>query len=277
MAHEHALGDREAAELWFAFGSELVYVSDIDASIDALERSIVLFRELGDIEAHARALVVLQGPRWAEAGREAGEACTEEARALLEPLGPSEALAFALVRVAHNQMVDRRREAARATLAQARHIVEQIGGAETAWRVGMLVGAVEVVMGDAELGVELLRASVGAAEETGAHQSVSTALGMLGSGAGEARRYCDAIPALERGVSFGLAVDDDGNVAYNLAWLARIAFEQCRWDDAAEYAERALAYPDRLGIHTVSARSAIGRTRVRRGDPGALDVLAEVL
>ena len=140
----------------------------------------------------------------------------------------------------------------------------------------MLDGTVEVVMGDHDLGVELLQASVRDAESMGANQFVSTALGMLGSGGGEARRYRAAIPALERGVSVALAVDDDGNAAYNLAWLARVAFEQCRWDDAVDHAERALTYPGGDGIHTVTARSVIGRTRVRRGDPGALDVLTEI-
>ena len=104
----------------------MVYVGEDRASIAALERSIALFRKLGDVEAHGRALVVLQSPRWAEDGRAAGEACTEEALALLEPLGPSEALAFALVRVAHNQMIDRRRDRAREALDRARHWARKV-------------------------------------------------------------------------------------------------------------------------------------------------------
>ena len=257
----------------------MVFVSDVaevDASIAALERSIALYRELEDLEAEARALVVLQNPVWIKDGRAAGWACTQMALALLEPVGPSEALAFALVRIGHNEMIDRRRERAREILDRARHIAEHIGSAEIAWRVDMLIGTVEVVMGDPERGVELLQASVRDAESIGERQFVSSALGMLGSGGGEARKYREALPALHQGVSVGLAVDDDMNVAYNLAWLARVAFEQCRWDDAVDHAEQALAYNDPDGVSAVTARSVIGRTRVRRGDPGALDPLAEI-
>jgi DNA-binding CsgD family transcriptional regulator len=83
---------------------------------------------------------------------------------------------------------------------------------------------------------------------------------------------------LEKGVEHGLAVDQDYLVAYCRAWLARIALEQGRWDDAVNYVElvdRATAY--RKGIAILTGVSALGRVRVRRGDPGGISLLDEMV
>jgi ATP/maltotriose-dependent transcriptional regulator MalT len=106
---------------------------------------------------------------------------------------------------------------------------------------------------------------------------VALGLSMLGSGGGEARIYEAAMPALERGVEQGLATDEDYSVAYNRSWLARIAFEQGRWDDAVTYADLVeRTTQQREGIALITAMSALGRVRVRRGDPGGLGLLEEL-
>jgi DNA-binding CsgD family transcriptional regulator len=67
-------------------------------------------------------------------------------------------------------------------------------------------------------------------------------------------------------------------VAYDRAWLARIAFEQGRWDEAVEYAELVdRTSLSRTGISVLTARGALGRVRVRRGDPGGREVLEDAI
>jgi ATP/maltotriose-dependent transcriptional regulator MalT len=60
--------------------------------------------------------------------------------------------------------------------------------------------------------------------------------------------------------------------------LARVAFEQGRWDDAIRFAEIVdRTAISRRGIALVTARGALGRVQVRRGDPDAQVRLQEVL
>jgi DNA-binding CsgD family transcriptional regulator len=105
------------------------------------------------------------------------------------------------------------------------------------------------------------------------------ALEMLGSGGGEARLYPEALGALARGIEEGLRIDEDYLVAYNRSWMARIALEQGRWDAAASYAEQVLTgrRAGRGSISPVTALGALGRVRVRRGDPGGREALEEAL
>jgi DNA-binding CsgD family transcriptional regulator len=57
-----------------------------------------------------------------------------------------------------------------------------------------------------------------------------------------------------------------------------VAFEQGRYDDASRYAEASLSTTSHTdGIPGVTARCALGRVRVRRGDPGGSSVLDDVI
>lgn len=70
----------------------------------------------------------------------------------------------------------------------------------------------------------------------------------------------------------------DFSMSYSQAWLARVLFEQGRWDEAVDYAEQALAMttgPE--SIASVTASGVLGRVRVRRGDPGGADLLEGAL
>lgn len=277
LAHERLLGVERAADLWFCLGRELTWIDDPLSAVEALQRSITLHEQIGDVEAQARALVALQSPLWEVEGQAAGHACTQRALELLTSRGPSEALALTWTRIAHDHMIAREREPASDAIAEAGAIAEQVGSRSMLWYAEMLRGTVEIVMGNPELGVEILEESVRTAEAMDEYRLLGTALGMLGTGGGEARRYAAAIPALERGVEHGIATDNDYEVAYNRAWLARIAFEKGSWDDAVDHAERALNMPRSDGITAPTADSVIGRVRVRRGDPGGAERLDEVL
>ena len=56
---------------------------------------------------------------------------------------------------------------------------------------------------------------------------------LLGSGAGEVRRYAEAERWLRETVASCTERDIDTLRSYSLAWLARIEFEQGRWPQQA--------------------------------------------
>jgi DNA-binding CsgD family transcriptional regulator len=61
------------------------------------------------------------------------------------------------------------------------------------------------------------------------------------------------------------------------AWLALTHMFQGRWDEASTICAELLAQPNLAAISRIMALVALGRIRVRRGDPGARDALDEAL
>lgn len=277
LDHVDELGPDRTAELRVKLGVELRVLDEPGAAEMELRLAVDHYRESGQVELLADALGQLQGALWNLRRFDEGWQAMEEAITLLRPQGPSEALGMTLYRIAHHHMLARHGQLAFMHIEEARQIADEIDSDELDWLVLMMTGCIHIVVGDAQRGMELLRESVERAEALDDPGLLAIGLGMLGSGGGEARRYEAAIPALERGVEQGLATDSDYSVAYNRSWLARISFEQGRWDDAVDYADLVdRTTLQREGVAYITAMSALGRARVRRGDPGGLALLEKM-
>ncbi len=142
----------------------------------------------------------------------------------------------------------------------------------------LVAACIRVVGADPDGGIDqLLRMRQRAAAEGRVSDEIIL-LHMVGSGGGEARRYDVAIPALEEAVRLGVRNDEDFSANYARSWLARVAFEQGRWSDATALAEEVATLAVRRdGIAVMTAAGALGRVRVRRGDPGGSAVLEDLL
>lgn len=271
------LGADRTAEVRVKLGVELRVLNEPDAAEIELRLAGDHYRETGQVEELAEALGHLQGALWNLRRFDEGWQATDEAITLLRPQGPSEALGMTEYRMAHHHMLARHGQLAFRHIEEARQIADEIDSDALDWLVLMMTGCIHIVLGDTHEGIRLLRESVERAEVLDDPHLLAIGLGMLGAGGGEARHYAAGIPALERGVEQGLATDEDYVVAYNRSWLARIAFEQGRWDDAVTYAdlvERTTRQKE--GIADITAMSALGRVRVRRGDPGGLALLEKM-
>lgn len=277
LDHADDLDADRIAELRTKLGVELRLLDESDAGETELRLAIDHYRQSGDVEALADALGQLQGILWNLRRFDEGWEAMDEAITLLRSHGPSETLGMTLYRIAHHHMLARHGDLAFTHIEEARQVADEIESEELDWLVLMMTGCIHIVVGDADEGIRLLGESVEKAEAIDDPRLLATGLSMLGSGGGEARRYEVAIPALERGVEQGLATDADYSVAYNRSWLARIAFEQGRWDDAVEIADLVdRTTLQREGIAYITAMSALGRVRVRRGDPGGLVLLEQM-
>jgi DNA-binding CsgD family transcriptional regulator len=171
-------------------------------------------------------------------------------------------------------MLARHGSEGRRALETARTIAGDDVTDDLAWDMDMIDSTLAIVMGDAQQGVSGLARLLQSAKRLEDSGRVAVALSMLGSGGGEARFYRDAVAALEESIVHGLAHDEDYSVAYSRSWLARISHEQGRWNEAVDYAELvAGTVTHSEGIAHLTAMSALGRVRVRRGDPGAIPLL----
>ncbi len=272
IALEHAAGlsGDEVADLQLRLAWELYIINRPAESVDLTEAAVAHFRAGSDEEALGRALTMHSRALW-NVDPELAQAVEREAIELLSGRPPGEALAFALYYSAHLHMLSRHYAP---SVADARRCIEvslQIGS-ERNHRLGLLtLGTAELVMGDADRGIALIEEAMARADAAGDYRLRVVGLGMLGSGSGEIRRYAEAIEWIDQLMAMSERYDEDYNVSYLTAWRARIAFEQGRWEEATRLAEEVPRGGAR--INGTTALGALGRVRVRRGDPGATEVL----
>lgn len=269
--------DEEAA-MRVELANELGIIDRRPEALEHIDRALEHYRSSGDELSLARTLIPDTGARWRFEDAARFRRGIGEALDVLQRIGPSRDLTRAYIASAYQYMLARRHRAASVDLLEARKTATESGTTDLTWMIRLLEGTVALVVGDTDAGVRILHEVSRQAEVERRRDDETLALMMLGSGGGEVRLYDEAIPALERAVGHGLSVDQDYLVAYCRAWLGRVALEQGRWDDAVEYAElvdRATAY--RKGIAILTGLSSLGRVRARRGDPGAVKLLEEMV
>jgi len=219
--------------------------------------------------AHSRAI-------WLAGRTEASNTEARKSLQILEPLGDSEELALSLRLCAHNEMLDRHYQTGMDYCRRAVDVAKRIGFAtHHAWAI-LTMGTLELINDNVDKGIRLIEESIELGKKAGAPRVEAVAYGMLGSGGGEVRVYERAMQWLDRDIELGSAQDEDYGVAYSKAWKARIKCEQGQWDEAVALAEEVAQYnPSVALISPVTALGALGRVRVRRGDPGAEKALRE--
>ncbi|MGH8946409.1 MAG: helix-turn-helix transcriptional regulator [Acidimicrobiia bacterium] len=278
LRHSDAMDTTQQMELRLTLATELGIIDRNDDARAQCEIVITHYRGRGETVSLAKALIALSSSLWRIADRTGSRAAIDEAITILHPLGPGIELARALFSSSYFHMLARQAEPALADNYEARTLAETSDDESLKWNIQMIRGTIEIVLGDPQLGAEMLTASKKQAAAVNSHRGVGAALGMLGSGGGEARIYEQAIPALNEGIDIGLATDHDYTVAYSRSWLARIAFEQGRWDEAVSYAELVdRTSLSRSGIAVLTAKGALGRVRIRRGDPGGRMALEDAV
>jgi DNA-binding CsgD family transcriptional regulator len=115
------------------------------------------------------------------------------------------------------------------------------------------------------------------ARADGRHWIAANALSNLGSGSGELLHFAAARPWLERGIAYATEHEVDFFLNYATAWLAIVELHLGHWDAAATHATAALARAGQFTTTRLMALVAIGRLRLRRGDPGVQQALDEAL
>ncbi len=279
LSHESHLSPDVVAAIRLSLATELVTLDRQDEGLAQREAAVAHFRTINEPVALALALLELAASLWTHREMARSRDVIEEALALLEGSEHVEELAKAWYRSGYMSMLARHHQPAMSALEKSADLARDCGSERQLRLTDYIIGTTELVTGDPERGVAMLDESIRYFQDRGDQRMHMASLEMLGSGGGEARMYEAATAALQTGVELGVAADEDYLVAYDRAWLARIAFEQGRWDEATVYADQVLAKgtAGRSPISLVTALGALGRVRVRRGDPGAHDALEKAL
>jgi ATP/maltotriose-dependent transcriptional regulator MalT len=238
---------------------------------------------LRDIEARSRArgdtlraafdLARQFSPLTAQLQHPQADAVLRQARAQIEPLPPSATHAAIWAFESHLRMLDRDYQDSVYWGRRALALAESLGDQATIERVQNGMGAALLFI-DYEAGRAMLQALIDRRRADGRELPLANALGMLGSGAGELMHLEAAEGHLRE--SIALAEANDVEHTYASAWLALCLMLRGRWNEATAAAGEVLARGSE-DISSVMAWLAVGRVRVRRGDPGADEALDAAL
>lgn len=275
LAHRSCLDPAEVVELQADLGRVLIALDRPNEAVAVLRAAVADAAQLPDPRPQGLALAELSRALWTAGEVDAAALSRDDAVAVLRPLGPTRELAAALVLQGRGRMLARLHAPALTSIQEAATIAAQLGDSGIAVSAQIVEGAIELVTGEPNTGIALLTAARDRAHSRSSIPLLADATRMLGSGAGEARRYDDAFAWAGQLITQSAERDNDYEIGYMRAWQARIRLEQGAWDEAADLALQALELGSAPLIRS-TALSVIGRIRVRRGDPRALEPLAEV-
>jgi DNA-binding CsgD family transcriptional regulator/tetratricopeptide (TPR) repeat protein len=264
LRHAAGLDPTARAGLLRRFAHACYLTDRGDDAIESLEGARAIYRGLGDPLAEGDTLRTLSNILWCPGRAEEARAAGAEAIAILEQLPPGPELARAYVNQA--DLYRRAHEPAEHArwAARARELAATLGDREVTAACMLVVG-----------GTRELAAVHETAHEDGLHDLAADALLTLGIGAIETRSYGQAQELLDRGIDYCARYGIDLYRLYMLAFRGRVELDLGRLAEAATYAESVLRQRAVSTFPRTLALVVLALVRLRRGDPGADELLAD--
>jgi DNA-binding CsgD family transcriptional regulator/tetratricopeptide (TPR) repeat protein len=266
----------ERAELLESYAEQCAIIDDLAEAIRARREAIELWRQVGDHLKEGENLSGLAWPLVRSGHNAAAEEASRQAIEVLEAMKPTRQLAAACRMRAHLRMLDRDRAPAVHWGRKAIELATRFDDKATIAAAEMVVGAAMLVSGD-DSGVAHFNRCLALARAGGMDDLVGLAYLNLGSAYGEQYQFSKAEAALTEGIAYAKDCDLDHSNNYMSAWLALTKLYQGRWDEASNHATAVVNCSNFSLVSKIMALVALGRLRVRRGDPGADAVLDEAL
>jgi DNA-binding CsgD family transcriptional regulator len=267
-----ALAPGERARLLMAQAVEC-HLTDAHASaIAAAREALEIYRSQEDVPNEGTTLLKLGSLLWCASDTRGAEEAMAGGLALLETRGPSPELARAYEQASSVAMNNERAEPAFAAAARLSELAEHM---EPRTAVAHLnnVGTMKLLLGDGEGRADLER-SIELAIERGLDSDAGRGYIHLGW-AGSRVRDFTIEPLLDQGIAFTAERGLELWRLYVLAYRARLALDQGRWDDAADSTTYVLRQAQEAPLLRLLATSLLATVRLRRGDPAVDELLAE--
>ncbi|MHA6204670.1 ATP-binding protein [Dyella soli] len=275
LAHPERLSDEERAELLERHAYECYLTSQIDCATHACASALAIWRKLGNRRQEGHMLRWLSRMCWFVGSNADAEAYADLSVRLLETQGDETELAWALSNRSQLHMLAGHTGEAIAWGKRAIELATRHGDNEVLSHALNNVGTALTARAHRE-GMAMLEQSLALALEHGYGEHVARAYANLTSTAVTTRDYAAAGWFISRAGAYFCEHDLDSWSHYVMAYQARLDFEQGRWDAAAALADQLLARPDVTIVTRIPTMTVLARIRMRRGDPGADDLLEEV-
>ncbi len=245
-------------------------------AIASANEALLLWRGLGNIEAQSRVQSFLSPEYRVIGDKQQAENSVAAAIALLEPLPPSVHLAWAYStrsRLASHYGLDTEAvEFGRRALALARTFGDHVTESHALTNIGSAL----LIAGD-QSGYEHLERSLAIALEHQLEEGAARAYGNF--------VFCSTLEhdllRAERYYREGMVYCEERGLFSSLAYLhaygARLALDRGDWTEAARIATALLRGMELVPLQRVPTLVTLAQVRIRRGDPGADELLAEAL
>lgn len=276
LRHQGRYGAAERFELWFSLAEQRTVLGRHDEAIEAYEQAVAVAASLGDDQRRGFVLAHLWSPLSMAGEIPRAMATAKEAVATLEGRFPGPALALAYAQVCSQHMLARELALAERWGRKAIALAEEHDD-QSVRAYALIQSGVALWMGGDPLGLARLEEGVAVARAHDLSQLVAQGLSQIGSGGGEIRQYAVAVPALDECVAYAERHELGGRGLYAEAWRARCQLDLGRWEAASPTLSRILRSPRCHGITRMTALTALGRLRARRGDPDVWRPLHEAL
>jgi DNA-binding CsgD family transcriptional regulator/tetratricopeptide (TPR) repeat protein len=265
----------EHAELLENRAYECYVTSQISEAIQVQTQALDIWRQIQQPKQEGNNLRWLSRLHWFLGQQAQALRYATEAIHLLERLPPGSELAMAYSNLAQLHMVSDEISETLHWGNQAIALAEKLDDPGILSHALNNVGMVEIMAGDSQAGWAKLERSLQLAQAYELHEHVARVYSNLGSEAVRLRDYASAMHYLNDGIDYCTERDLDSWGLYQLAWRAQANLEQGRWTEAGEDALAVLGKPHAAAPVRIPALIALGRLRVRRGDPDAQIVLDE--
>lgn len=279
IALEHAsrLTPAEHARCLMGFADQAFDLNQLEDAVAAYGKARECFEAGADIAATATALARLALPLVRLLRNAEADAASQEALRLAQSIAPSPALAEAHATEAYLRMLNRDGDDAQRHATKAIEWARRLKLVEVESRAWCALGA-GLLFSDYPAAVEALHTSRQLAESLSCGEvGVAEAYLMLGSGSGEVFEMDTALKYLEEGIAFAAAHDLDRQGGYMRAWLSLAQAHAGQWNEAVANADACLRTEPPRSTSRVMALVAKARVMLRRGEPGASDLLDEAL
>lgn len=231
-----------------------------------------LARSCGDLSRAARARAQQGGTLISLLRHPDARQALQEAVAMLDALEPGSDHAFVWAAHAHNFMLDRDYESALVWGRRAMDLAQALGQQAIQERAQTATGAALLFI-DYPAGRAMLLDLHDRRLAAGQMYQACMTLAMVGSGAGELMHLHEAQAWLR--TSIAIAQNLDLDPTYARAWLALCLVALGQWEEAGASASAVRSFKHDDEMARLMAAVALGRLRLRRGDPGIQEALDE--
>ena len=268
-----SIGAPERAQLYELHAAECNTTNQVAAARESATQALALWRELDDVAAQARMLLLLCRQYWKSGKNAQANQLAAEAIALLEAQPPGRDLAMAYSVRSQLAMTGHNTPEALEFGQRALDLAAQFSDHGVRAHALNNMGTALVGSGDAS-GFARLELSLAIALEHNMHEHAGRAYANLVS---SAVRY--RAPAASRYIPVGMEYcevhDVEDSLAYMRAFSAHFALNVGQWDKAAREAAELMDCGEIATTQRIPALFVLATVRARRGDPGVDPLLDE--
>lgn len=273
LPHLDRLPMADRARILAEYAAESHYVDAQREALEAGERAMGIYCELGDRLRVGEQLRFLARVRWWLSDREGAHQAAQEAIATLEQLPEGPELAMAYSGLSQLYMLAHQVEQATTWATKAIETARRVNAPAALSHALNNLGSVQCRAGHLD-GRQLLVESYRIARRDRLDDHAARAMSNHIWICLENRLYDDAQALLEEGITYAQDRELEGNLNYMTAERAWLHLDRGEWDAAEADARWVLARPQAPGITTLPALITLARVKVRKGDPAAPETLA---